>query len=435
MLMPAWAMTRATSPSMPGSSSTLTMSTSRLVWEIPAASRARAALSGSLGTKWTTPFPSRLTPRIASTFTRASPRTVPSRARAPGVAEHDGDDGMLARPDLETGFAHGAAEPAGVGREPVPMGGGAREQLETGQGGGDQRRRERVREEVRPGALAQEGHDLASGGREAATGAAQGLAERGGHDVHASGDPAVLGRAAPGGAEEARRVAVIHHHERVVSLRQPADLGERREVAVHGEDTVGGDQAVPGAPGLLEDALEVGDIAMLVAVALGSAEPDAVDDGGVVEGIGDDGIALAEERLEEPPVGVEARGVEDGALGAEEPRDGGLEFRVDALGAADEAHAGQPEAPARQALLGGADQRRVIGQAEVVVGAEVQHLAPADRYPGPLRALDDVLALPESCLADLVELRLKPLPHLTVHGSSPPASRRPTAPSLARSGA
>ena len=88
-----------------------------------------------------------------------------------------------------------------------------------------------------------------------------------------------------------------------------------------------------------------GDVTMLVAVALGAAEPDAVDDGGMIEGVGDDRIAVAEKRLEETPVGVEARRVENGVLRAEEARDGRLELLVDALGAADEPHAGQAEAP------------------------------------------------------------------------------------------
>ena len=69
-----------------------------------------------------------------------------------------------------------------------------------------------------------------------------------------------------------------------------------------------------------------------VAVALGLAEPDAVDDRGVVERVGDDRVLLAEQRLEEPAVGVEARGVEDRVLGAEEARDGRLELLVDASG-------------------------------------------------------------------------------------------------------
>ena len=42
MLMPAWDMTSATSPSVPGSSKALRMSTSRVLWAIPGASLTRS---------------------------------------------------------------------------------------------------------------------------------------------------------------------------------------------------------------------------------------------------------------------------------------------------------------------------------------------------------------------------------------------------------
>ena len=52
-----------------------------------------------------------------------------------------------------------------------------------------------------------------------------------------------------------------------------------------------------------------------------------------------------------------------------------LQLLVHLLGAADEADRGHAEAPAVQRLLGGGDDLGVVGEAEVVVGAEVQHLA------------------------------------------------------------
>ncbi len=55
------------------------------------------------------------------------------------------------------------------------------------------------------------------------------------------------------------------------------------------------------------------------------AEPDAVDDRGVVQLVGDHGVLLVEQRLEETPVGVEAGRVQDRVLGAEELGDRRLE--------------------------------------------------------------------------------------------------------------
>src|SRR6185437_16031796 len=113
-----------------------------------------------------------------------------------------------------------------------------------------------------------------------------------------------------------------------------------------------------------------------------------------------------------------AGGVEDRVLHPEEARDGRLELLVDGLGAADEAHAGEAQAPAGQTLLGRPHQGRLVGEAEVVVGAEVEHLAPGHRDARVLGALDDALALPEPGLPDAVELRPQALLGLPVHGWS-----------------
>lgn len=68
-------------------------------------------------------------------------------------------------------------------------------------------------------------------------------------------------------------MAVIHHDGRVVSLRQRADLRERRDIAVHGADAVSDDQAGAGVPGLLEDGFKIGHVAVLIAEALGPVIP------------------------------------------------------------------------------------------------------------------------------------------------------------------
>jgi hypothetical protein len=47
---------------------------------------------------------------------------------------------------------------------------------------------------------------------------------------------------------------------------------------------------------------------------LGLAEPDAVDDGGVVQLVGNDDVVGSEELLENSGVGVEAAGVQDGVV-------------------------------------------------------------------------------------------------------------------------
>ena len=65
---------------------------------------------------------------------------------------------------------------------------------------------------------------------------------------------------------------------------------------------------------------------MLISELLGLAQPDAVDDGGVVERVREDGVVGAEHLLEEPRVRVEAARVEDRVLAAVEAGDLVLEF-------------------------------------------------------------------------------------------------------------
>ena len=140
--------------------------------------------------------------------------------------------------------------------------------------------------------------------------------------------------------------------------------------------------------------MEVLHVVVLVAEALGLAEPDAVDDGGVVQLVGDDGVLGPQDGLEQAPVGVEAGGVEDGVLLAHEPGDPGLQLLVDVLGAADEADGGQAEAPLVVGGLGGGDEVRVVGEAQIVVGAHIHHaLGQRGIDPGPLGGHDDPLVL------------------------------------------
>ena len=72
----------------------------------------------------------------------------------------------------------------------------------------------------------------------------------------------------------------------------------------------------------------------------------------------------------------------------------GFELLVDALGAADEAHAGQAVAPLVERRLGGCGHGRMLRQAQVIVGAQVEHrFAVGHADGGALRRDDDALAL------------------------------------------
>ena len=115
---------------------------------------------------------------------------------------------------------------------------------------------------------------------------------------------------------------------------------------------------------------------MLVSVLFGLAEADAVDDGGVVELVREDGVLGAEDLLEEARVRVEAAGVQDCVLAAVELGNlalevlqqneihfmrgellekGSVPYRVDILRATDETHGTQARSVASERGDGGVD--------------------------------------------------------------------------------
>ena len=198
-------------------------------------------------------------------------------------------------------------------------------------------------------------------------------------------------------------MAVVHHDQGVELIGQVADALQVGDIAIHGEYAVGGDELhlAARAAGILQLGAEVVHIVVLIAVALGLAQTHAVDDGGVVQLVGDDGVLRPQQGLEEAPVGVEAGGVEDDVVHSQEFRQLLLQLLMDGLGPADKADGAQAEAPLIVACLRRLDQGGVVGEAQVVVGAHVDYffrLGGVD--PGLLGGGDDPLALPGTRLLD-----------------------------------
>ena len=125
----------------------------------------------------------------------------------------------------------------------------------------------------------------------------------------------------------------------------------------------------------------------------------------MVQFVGDDRVLLAEKRFEQSTVRVEARRVKDRVLRAEELAERRLQLLVDLLRAADEPHGGEPVAPFVERVVRGRDHGRVLGKAEVVVRAQVEHLARGPHADARvLRRRDHALVLIEARGANLREL-------------------------------
>ena len=335
-------------------------------------------------------------------------QAVAEALRQGGVSQHDGYDGVAGTGELEAALLHALAEVGCVVLYALGELGGGLEHVDYLDGGGGDGGHDAVGEQVGAGLLAQHVYHLLTGGYVAAGGAAEGLAEGAGGDVYLAEQAAMLVRATAAGAEYACGVGFVEVYEGAVLLSQLVDFVQAGNDAVHGEHAVCGDEDGAGAVGLglLQLGLEVCHVVVGIAVTGGLAKAHAVDDGGVVEGVGDDGVFLGQEGLEQAAVGIKAGAEEDGVLHTEEGAEALLELLVQGLRAADEAHGGHTEAPAVDGILGCLFQLGVVGKAKVVIGAHVDDLAAImQAHLRVLRCGNVALLLVQTCLLQRGKVR------------------------------
>ena len=220
--------------------------------------------------------------------------------------------------------------------------------------------------------------------------------------------------------EEARGVAVVDHDQGAVFVGQRPDVLQLRDIAVHREGAVGGDDDLARAvrPGLFQLGLEVVHVRVGEAVALGLAQPDAVDDRGVVQAVGDDGVLGPEQGFEDAAVGVKGGREQDRVLEAEIVGDGALQLLVDLQRTADEADRGRACAPFPLRFDPRLRHPLVASEAEIIVGAEVKDVAAADLDHRPLAGGDDAFGLGQALGVDIGEFRADAVVETGCHARS-----------------
>ncbi len=211
---------------------------------------------------------------------------------------------------------------------------------------------------------------------------------------------------------------LVEIEEGAVPLGEVGEAGDVGLIAVHAEHGLGEDEARGGvARAALQQILEMVEVGVVVADLAHAGGGAAGVDAGVVEAVREDARrraerAAVEERRQHRPVRLIA-GVEDQRrLG---PLAGG-EARLDPLEglevAGDETRGAGAGAPPLGPFLPATDERRVLRQAEVVVGGEVQHLAPAEaRHAAPRRPDGAQLAPASGTLEALEDPGVKRLVH------------------------
>ena len=190
---------------------------------------------------------------------------------------------------------------------------------------------------------------------------------------------------------------------------------QRRDAAVHGKHAVRGDEPRAAVLRILQVLFELGEIAIRVTQAPRFAEPDAVDDAGVIERIRDDGVLFTEHGFEQSAVGIPARRIQDGVFGAEEARQRRFELLVHGLRAADEAHRRHAVAVAVDGAVCCLADRWMTGQPQVVVSAKIYDVGVVGADLSALGAGDHALGLEQALLAQFVELGIETLIERRVH--------------------
>ena len=335
------------------------------------------------------------------------------------IVEHDRDDRVFAGQRFQPDPLQPGAEMRSIGEQSFARRAVFRD-VQRLQRAADHGGRDGVGKEIGARTLAQQrDHFLLRGGIAAAR-PAQRLAQRAGGDVHPVHAAAEFMRAAPGRAEEAGGVAIVEMDDRAVFLGQVADLVEPGDIAVHREHAVGGDHLEARARGVggLKLCLQVRHVVVLVAIALRLAEPHAVDDAGVVELVGNDRVFGAQQHFEQAPVGIEAGRVEDRVLEAEEPAEARFGFLVQVLRAADEAHRRHAVAMGVEPFARRIAQPLVARQPEVVVGAQVDDAALAQRDLRPLRRGNLPLVLGQARFLDILKFAGEVVVEFRVHQMS-----------------
>ena len=170
---------------------------------------------------------------------------------------------------------------------------------------------------------------------------------------------------------------------------------------------------------LLQARLELVEVVVRVAEPARLAETDAVDDARVIERVADHRVLLVEQRLEEAAVGVETGRIEDRVVHPEERGEPRFELLVHGLRAADEAHRGHAVTVAVDRAMCRLAHRRVIGEAQVIVGAEVDEVAPVGQtHHRLLRRAQHAFRLEEPLLTQAVCLGGQPIEKRLVQGAS-----------------
>ena len=201
----------------------------------------------------------------------------------------------------------------------------------------------------------------------------------------------MVGGAAAFVAEDAEAVGVVHDEEAILFLGGGDDFGNGRDVALHGVNAFEGDD-LGGFGGLVgKEFAEVGGVVVGEAFGAGLGQANAGPNGGVEVFVAEDDVAFLGEGLDGRHAGDVAGDGDVAGFLADEGGEFFLEALVVGAAAVGEAGAGGAGAPFGEGALAGGDDFGMVGEAEVIIAAEHDHLAPIEPHMGADLAIESVI--------------------------------------------
>ncbi len=187
-------------------------------------------------------------------------------------------------------------------------------------------------------------------------------------------------------------------------------LSSGSHIAVHAEDPIGNDQgALVGAFVFVDQAVQVVRIGMGVAHDARPGKARPVDDAGVVQLVREDHVFLADQSLDGSQVGGKTGLKADGGFDALEGRQAAFELAVNFHRSGDGAHCRRADPVLGNDILDGFHHPGVVGQAKIVVRAEIEHAFAVHHQVGALGRTEGADAVEQSSLFQAIELLLHPI--------------------------
>ena len=213
------------------------------------------------------------------------------------------------------------------------------------------------------------------------------------------------GRAAAA-AEHADPVGVVGHQPGVVGAGNPRERRKRREVAVHGKDAVGQDERPRmGVAVLGEKGAHMVDVVMAEGEQPRAAQLGAAPQAGMRELVDQEEVFFARQGWNDAEIGQITGAEHAGALGSLEPGEAVFQLGIERVIAGDEPRGPGADPVARERLARRRNDRRVLGEIEIVVAGKGDQLPAVAFDQDVVRPRRARQLAPQACPRKRVELR------------------------------